>query len=51
MTSAIVKPKNVFFPSKENAQPGHFLLHNEELASYPVLFFTVLLELFCWSLT
>jgi len=38
MTSAIVKPKNFFFLSKDSAQPDHFLLHNEEIASYPVLF-------------
>jgi len=38
MTSAIVKPKT-FFPSKDSAQPDHFLLHQEELASYPVLFY------------
>jgi len=38
MTSAIVKPKKTFFPSKDSAQPDHFVLHKEELASYLVLF-------------
>jgi hypothetical protein len=30
--------KKTFFPSKDSAQPDHFLLHKEELAFYPVLF-------------
>ena len=30
--------QKTFFPSKDSAQPNHFLLHKEELASYPVLF-------------
>jgi hypothetical protein len=38
MASAIVKPKNFFFSSKDSVQPDHFLLHYEEFASYPVLF-------------
>jgi hypothetical protein len=38
MTSATVKAKKNFFPSKDRAQPDHFLLHKEELVSYPVLF-------------
>jgi len=40
MMSANVKPtkKKKFFPSKDSAQSYHFLLHKEELASYPVLF-------------
>jgi hypothetical protein len=38
MTSSIAKPKTLF-PPKDSAQPDHFLLHNEELASYPILFY------------
>jgi hypothetical protein len=49
MTSAVVKPKP-FFPSKDSAQPDHFLLHKEKLPSYPVLFIASL-ELSCRSLT
>jgi len=30
--------QKTFFPSKDSAQPDNFLLHKEELASYPVLF-------------
>jgi hypothetical protein len=35
--SATVEEKN-FFPLRNSAQPDHFLLHMEELPSYPVLF-------------
>jgi hypothetical protein len=37
MISATGKAKT-FFPSKDSDVPDHFLLHKEELASYPVLF-------------
>jgi hypothetical protein len=31
------KKKKTFFPSKDSAQPHHFVLQKEEFASYPVL--------------